>query len=77
MKVFSDDFSNKIIFGKYKIFKRIGIGIYSNVFSGIIINNLEQIAFKIQEKRDKCQRDKYDHKCNSKRVSCICNGKGN
>ena len=52
MKVFSDDFSNKIIFGKYKIFKRIGIGIYSNVFSGIIINNLEQIAFKIQEKRE-------------------------
>ena len=43
-------FLNKLIFGKYKINKRIGKGSNSIIFSGININNQELVALKIQEK---------------------------
>ena len=40
----------KLIFGKYKINKKIGIGSHSIIFSGININNKELVALKIQKK---------------------------
>ena len=43
-------FLNKLIFGKYKIIKRIGIGSNSIIFSGINIKKQELVALKIQEK---------------------------
>ena len=45
-----NDLSNKILFGKFKIIKKEGIGIYSTVFSAKNITNQELVALKIQEK---------------------------
>ena len=41
MDKIENKFLNKLIFGKYKINKRIGIGSHSIIFSGININNQE------------------------------------
>ena len=50
MDKFENKFLNKLIFGKYKINKKIGIGAHSIIFSGININNKELVALKIQKK---------------------------
>jgi len=51
MDKIENKFLNKLIFGKYKIKKKIGIGAHSIIFSGININKKELIALKIQEKK--------------------------
>ena len=50
MDKIENKFLNKLIFGKYKINKRIGIGSHSIIFSGININNQELVALKVQKK---------------------------
>ena len=50
MDKIENKFLNKLIFGKYKINKKIGIGTNSIIFSGTNINNQELVAIKIQEK---------------------------
>ena len=50
MDKIENKFLNKLIFGKYKINKKIGIGTNSIIFSGTNINNQELVALKIQEK---------------------------
>jgi len=50
MDKIENKFLNKLIFGKYKINKKIGIGAQSIIFSGININNKELVALKIQKK---------------------------
>jgi len=50
MDKIENKFLNKLIFGKYKINKKIGIGAQSIIFSGININNKELVALKFQKK---------------------------
>ena len=50
MDKIENKFLNKLIFGKYKINKKIGIGAQSIIYSGININNKELVALKIQKK---------------------------
>ena len=53
MKEMSDDFSKKLIFGKYKIIKNKGKSICSTVFSGINIINKKYVFLKVQDKNQK------------------------
>ena len=50
MDKIENKFLNKLIFGKYKINKKIGISSNSIIFSGKNINNQELVALKIQKK---------------------------
>ena len=46
------DFTDKILFGKYKVIKKIGEGSQSIIYSGENIKNNEGVAIKIEKKKD-------------------------
>ena len=50
MQDIPNDLINKLIFGKFRIIKKEGKGIYATVFSAKNITNQELVALKIQEK---------------------------
>ena len=53
MKDMEKIFQNKLIFGKYKIIKKIGKGAYSSVFVAKQLINQKMVAMKIQDNTEK------------------------
>ena len=48
-----NDFTNKIIFGKYQIIKKIGEGSQSSIYSGENVETKEKVAIKMEKQKEK------------------------
>ncbi len=48
----NDELENKIIFGKYKLLKKIGEGSFGKIFHSINVNTKQEYALKLENRSE-------------------------
>ena len=47
-----DELENKIIFGKYKLIKKIGEGSFGKIYQSINVNTKQEYALKLEKRNE-------------------------